>query len=188
MAEPAGAAKAQGNSGKAATAIEVVASSTAPAPPTSSNVLAGVDPNTLAGDEGKKAHFGIAVHVSTDENPSTLVIPDLAGKKTCFITRPVTIHGKNLAAYLKKKVDNIPDAVSRLLKDTDIACDAFYYSDSGPLLMMFEINFTEGLIKDLTNDEDLGKLFDVHGASLRVLKCPKDSFGVLEKYVSDLKG
>ena len=134
-------------------------------------------------------HTGIAVVVSSDGKPSTLMIPDLT-KVTdgapVYITKPVRIDGKNLKEFLKNKGVTLPAAVTNLIEDTKISCEAFYYSN-GPLLMMFAIKFEKGLIESLTGDKDLGALFDIQGASVRVLRCPEKSFDVLKKYVAGLE-
>jgi hypothetical protein len=52
--------------------------------------------------------------------------------------------------------------------------------------MMFALKFDEGLIGTLTGDPDLGKLFDIQGAAVRVIRCPLTSFDVLKKYAAGL--
>jgi pimeloyl-ACP methyl ester carboxylesterase len=44
--------------------------------------------------------------------------------------------------------------------------------------------FSEGLIGALTGDADLGNLFDITGASLRVLRCRDSSKKILEEYAA----
>jgi hypothetical protein len=56
--------------------------------------------------------------------------------------------------------------------------------DDGAFLMMFELKFSEGLIGALTGDADLGNLFDITGASLRVLRCRDSSKKILEEYAA----
>ena len=51
---------------------------------------------------------------------------------------------------------------------------------------MFALKFDKGLIGTLTGDEDLGNLFDIQGAAVRVLRCPKGSYEVLQKYAAGL--
>jgi hypothetical protein len=131
-----------------------------------------------------------------------------------YITKPVTIKGEYLAVYLKKKsgADSIPEKVEKLLNTASISCNAFYFSqdkrkmtpeefeavkkvdnkaketdeiDVGAFLMMFELKAPEGLIGTLV-DPDLGKLFDVTGASLRVLRCRDAAKGILEAYAKQL--
>jgi hypothetical protein len=149
----------------------------------------------LAGAEKQadgNTHFGIAVMVASDGKPSTLMIPDVAGVATgepVFITKPIRIDGKNLKVFLNEKgVKDIPKGISDLIEDTKISCEAFYYTKDGPLLMMFALKFDTGLIASLTGDKALGALFDVKGAAVRVLKCPKDSFDILKQYASGLEG
>jgi hypothetical protein len=149
-------------------------------------VLAGADKQT----DGQ-THFGVAVMVSSDGKPSTLMIPDVAGVATgepVFITKPIRINGENLKTFLKNKGVKLPEALSNLIEDTKISCEAFYYTKDGPLLMMFALKFEEGLITSLTHDEDLGKLFDVKGAAVRVLRCPENAFDILKQYAAGLEG
>ena len=130
-----------------------------------------------------------------------------------YITKPVTLKGEHLANYLTRKDVPMPDKVKNLLKTTSIACDAFYFSknerlltaeektgwdtnhpgvtkpaddkiDEGALLMMFAVDFNEGLMGALTGDKDLAQLFEISGASLRVLRCGPDSKKRLEEYVA----
>lgn len=138
---------------------------------------------------GGETHTGIAVLVSSDGEPSTLMIPDVSkinDGEPVYITKPIKIDGKNLKAFLTTKKVTLPEKVTKLIEDTKISCEAFYYTNNGPLLMMFALKFETGLIETLTNDKDLGKLFDVLGASVRVFRCSKSSFPVLEKYCAEL--
>lgn len=57
--------------------------------------------------------------------------------------------------------------------------------DVGAFLMMFELSAPDGLIGTLV-DPELGKLFDVTGASLRVLRCRDSAKGILEEYAKQL--
>lgn len=129
-----------------------------------------------------------------------------------YITKPVTLEGKHLETYLNGKGVSMPKQVKDLLKTTSISCNAFYFSknerelkpeeitgwatnnpgvtkpddnkvDEGALLMMFEVDFKEGLMGALTGDPDLEKLFTISGASLRVLRCRDPSKKILEEYV-----
>jgi len=142
-----------------------------------------------------QVHAGIAVLVTSDGKPSTLMIPDVTKVKDeggpIYITRPIRITGKKLKDFLAKK-GTLPQEVSSLIKDliedTSISCEAFYFTTNGPLLMMFQLKFDQGLIKTLTKDDDLGNLFDIQGASVRVFRCAKESFPVLEQYVAELSG
>ena len=52
--------------------------------------------------------------------------------------------------------------------------------------MMFDLQLKEGLIKTLTNDEDLGNLFDITGASVRLLRCKEEDFPKLQAYAAQL--
>ncbi len=136
-------------------------------------------------------HIGVAVMVSSDGNPSTLMIPDVAGVakgEPVFITKPIRLNGKNLKAFFDKKEIKLPDEVKNLIADTSISCEAFYYTNNGPLLMMFALKFEEGLIKTLTKSDELSELFEVKGASLRVLRCPPASADVLKQYAALLEG
>jgi hypothetical protein len=150
------------------------------------SILAGAD-TLLDG----ATHVALSVEVSSDRKPSTLMIPDAAGKnKTVYLTKPVTLKAEKLAAYLKSKSIELPDPVKDLLKATEISCGAFYYSNDTPegtLLVAFSIKFDGGLIGTLTGDKDLGELFDVNGGSIRVFKCrDAKAFEVLEKYAAEL--
>lgn len=152
--------------------------------PAASEVLSGVKKYA----DGNQ-HVGVAIMVSSDGNPSTLMIPDVgkvAVGAPVYITRPIRINGKNLKNFLDTKKVTLPDEIKNLIEDTMISCEAFYYTKDGPLLMMFELKFQDGLIETLTKDADLGKLFDIQGASVRVFKCSKDAFTVLENYAAEL--
>ena len=52
--------------------------------------------------------------------------------------------------------------------------------------MMFALKFDKGLIGTLTGDPDLGNLFDIQGAAVRVIRCPQGSFEVLKQYAAGL--
>lgn len=151
--------------------------------PESSPVLSGTD-GLLDGS----SHIGVAVNLSSGTGLSTLMIPDITGVSSgqpVFITRPIALEGKNLKAFFVAKGITLPDPVKNLIEDTTISCDAFYYSKD-VMLMMFALKFDKGLIKSLTNDDSLAALFDVKGASLRIIKCKKESFSVLQKYAAGL--
>lgn len=156
-----------------------------PVKPPDSPVLSGAD-KFLDG----QTHFGVSVLVTSDGKPSTLMIPDVtgvaAGTSPVYITKPIRIDGKNLKAYFVDKGLTLPDALASLIDDTKISCEAFYFTKTGPMLMMFALKFDQGLIKTLTGDEALGKLFDVQGASVRILRCPANAFSVLQQYVAEL--
>ena len=139
-----------------------------------------------------QVHAGIAVLVTSDGKPSTLMIPDVTkvkdGGGPIYITKPIRITGKNLKGFLTAKKITLPKEVSDLIEDSSISCEAFYFTTSGPLLMMFQLKFDQGLIKTLTKDDDLANLFDIQGASVRVFRCAKESFPVLEQYAAELSG
>lgn len=152
--------------------------------PETSVALSGITDGFLDGNP----HFGLAIGVSSGTGLSTLMVPDITGVKTgqpVFITRPIGLVGKNLKDFFVAKGITLPQEVLNLIDDTTISCEAFYYS-TDVILMMFAIKFDAGLIKSLTGDDALGKLFDVKGASLRLIKCPKASFSVLQKYAAGL--
>jgi hypothetical protein len=151
---------------------------------TTTDVLSGAD-KLLDGD----THTGIAVLVSSDGSPSTLMIPDvtrISEGQPVYITKPIRIDGVHLKTFLEKKNIKLPTAVANLIEDTKISCEAFYWTKDGPLLLMFALKFDKGLIGTLTGDEDLGNLFDIQGAAVRVLRCPKGSYEVLQKYAAGL--
>lgn len=154
--------------------------------PETSVALAGISEGFLDG----KPHYGLAIAVSSGTGLSTLMIPDITGVSNgqpVFITRPIGLVGKNLKDFFLAKKIALPPEVLSLIEDTTISCEAFYYS-TDVVLMIFAIKFDQGLIKSLTGDEALGKLFDVKGASVRVIKSPKASFSVLQKYAASLSG
>lgn len=168
------------------TEVSVAPQKDVPAKPVTSVVLSGAE-RQLDG----ATHAGVAVMVSSDGQPSTLMIPDVTRVKDgepVYITKPIRIKGANLKTFLSKKGVTLPEAVTKLIEDTSISCEAFYYSHEGPLLMMFALKFEEGLIASLTGDADLGALFDVKGASVRVLRCSEKSFDVLKQYAAGLEG
>jgi hypothetical protein len=147
-------------------------------------VASGGAPNLLDG----KVHVGLSVEVSSGAGLSTLMIPDVSGVKTgqpIYITKPIGIVGKSLKDLLRSQGVSLPPEVERLIEETSINCGAFYYSKD-VMLMMFELKFDKGLLGSLTNDPNLGNLFDVKSFQVRVIKCPKQSFDLLEKYVAGL--
>jgi hypothetical protein len=172
-------------------------------------------PAVLSGADkllGGSLHVGVAVQVTSDGKPSTLMITDItkiAQGYPIYITKPIRIKGANLATFLEKKQVALPDAVKGLIGKTSISCEAFYYAGSAPpaestnnpaptapqvattasiLLMVFALQFNEGLIKSLTGDEALGALFDIEGASVRLFQCPEASYKILQNYVAELEG
>ena len=142
---------------------------------------------------GTETHVGITVRVKSSGGPSVLVIPDVKGAKTgafpVFITKPITLELAKLQKFLANKNVELPKELSDLLKDTSVACNAFYFTaNNGPLLMMFTLQFNKGLIGSLTGDPDIGDLFDIEGVSARVFRCSEDKFPALQKYAAELAG
>src|SRR5271169_5473717 len=115
----------------------------------------------------------------------------------------------------KKQITESNPKLAGFLKNTSVSIDSFYYRgakldkdkidpktkkkadpppvkvDNGLLLMQFGLNFTKdtakgGLIASLTGDENLSKLFEITGISLRVLRCDKDNVELLQNYVDGL--
>jgi hypothetical protein len=109
----------------------------------------------------------------------------MPGLNIVAIPKPNRVNGKNLKHFLKAKKVVLPPEVEKLIADTAIPCHAFYYSKDVTLIM-FALTFDVGLIESLTGDAKLGKLFGVKGVAVRVIKCPKESFKVLKKYVAGL--
>ena len=149
--------------------------------PESSPALDGVTDKFLDGT----SHLGIAVKLSTGKGQSTLVIPDANAGEPVLITKPIVLVGSNLKKFLKAKQVDVPDALGRLIDDAEVGCQAFYYSKT-VMLLLFTITFNKGVLTSLTDEPSLGELFDIKGASLRVIKCPKASLDVLQKYVAGL--
>lgn len=173
------------DTGTAKTDLPANTKTTIPEVTSTSLVLSGAE-RQLDGN----THVGISVMVSSDGQPANLMIPDVTGVKDgepVYIDKPIRIKGANLKNFLAKKNITLPDAVTNLIEDTQISCEAFYYSNNGPMLLMFALKFEDGLIASLTGDEDLGALFDVKGASVRVLRCPEKSFDVLKQYALALE-
>lgn len=146
----------------------------------------------LSGTEGlmddNAPHVSIAVHIESSGKPSSLVVTDAlnVGKGApVFLTKPIVLKGEKLKAFLAAKKINLGEKITGLIEDTTIACDAFYYANEGPQLMMFEIKFNEGVISTLI-DPDLGDLFDFKGASARYIKCTKEQYETLKKYAAEL--
>ncbi len=101
------------------------------------------------------------------------------------ITKPTGINGRKLKDFFKGEEVVLPPQVEKLIAGTTISCHAFYYSRD-VMLMMFAVTSDAGLIENLSGDAKLGKLFGFKGAAVRVIKCPKESFNVLKKYVAGL--
>ncbi len=154
--------------------------------PTVATLLAGAE-KFVGGD--KPVHTSIAIDVVTNKNDqSTIMIPDVEniGNAPVYITRPVMIHGPSLKTFINEKIVKLGEKVEKFIENTYIACDAFYYTEKGPLLMVFELKFEKGLLNTLGGKE-VGDLFDVRGASFRVLRCPKpEDLETLKKYCASL--
>lgn len=157
-----------------------------------SSMLSGADDLTF-----NETCIGVSINLKSSGIPSSLVIPDVSGVKDgkpVFITKRLVLDGKNFKKFLTAKglikedqKDEGGNPLINLIGDTSISCEAFYYSKSGPMLMIFEVNIGEGLIKNLTGDEDLGNLFDITGANLRVLRITKpEDIEILDQYVARL--
>ena len=174
---------------------------TKPEVPEVTTVLSGVSDQFLDG----KVHAGVAVNVSSSGGLSTLMIPDVTGvangNSPVYITKPIMTAGTKLTAFLDAKKIGLPQKAKDLLSDTSIALNAFYFNNDrilkeegkadtvlspGAILMSFEIKFDKGLISSLTGDDSFKELFDVQGASLRVLRCSKQDFPTLQNYVKEL--
>jgi hypothetical protein len=161
------------------------------------NVLEGV--SKASGMLDGNSHVSVAVRLKADDKPSALVIPDISKDKDrpVYLTKPITLDGEKFKAFLEKKI-TLPDRIGKLLKNIAISCNAFYYvsehpppkeaeKSTKPLLMMFSLSFKNaGLIESLSGDKDLGDLFDITGASVRIFRCPAESFKVLEDYAKSL--
>lgn len=141
-----------------------------------------------------RAHVGIAVNLTSGGKPSTLVIADVTkvtaetNAAPVYLTRPISLKFDNLMKFLQSKGVDIPKELGGFMAAIELSCDAFYFSKDGPLLMMFSLANTEGIIKSLTGDDDLGQLFDVNGGSVRIFRCSKDKLPVLQAYAAELAG
>lgn len=159
------------------------------------NVMSGAD--ALA--DGK-AHVGVAIAVSSGMQDSVLMIPDVGavkdGKSPIYITRPITLKLEKLTKFLENKKITLPKELNDLLKDTTVACDAFYFTPAtpapenkpGPKLMQFRLQFNNGLIASLTGDKDIGELFDVKGVYVRYVQCDPNQLKLLTAYAAELEG
>jgi hypothetical protein len=110
-----------------------------------------------------------------------------------YITRPIRLEGENLKEFLTDKgilhkdetSGEVKEPIGKFLDITTISS-----KEKGPLLMMFDLKTQDdagkGVIATLTGDEALGKLFDVTGISVRVLRCSAGSYQVLAKYAAEL--
>ena len=188
------------------------------------NVLAGLKESDFLEKDSSK--FAVAIRLMSNEQPSTLMLPNIGGGKTeAFLTKPIKISFEHLEKYLKTKEVELPKEVKGVLKAGYVACEAFYYQKDGPMLMMFEGGFGAdeeeikkkeaeieklrrenaeakeikdkeddlrkqkgGLIGALSGDSELSELFDIKGISVRVVKCKKADFKVLQDYAKALEG
>jgi hypothetical protein len=162
-----------------------------------SSLMSGVKANG-------EIQVGVAVDLRSSAGLSSLMIPDAtkAGEgEPVYLSKPVELRLEKLTAFLKKKDVTIPTEpvdLNALLRNTKLVCGALYYSADkkktgteeierpGAMLMSFAIKNQAGIIGSLTADEDLGKLFDVVGVSLRVVKCPEARLPELQAYVKEL--
>jgi hypothetical protein len=135
------------------------------------------------------------------ENVDVLVLIQ-EGKDPVFITSSTVLVGKDLKnllvakGVLHRKADtgDIDEPIGGFLKDAAITLEAFYFSDSGPVLMQFDLETAAkdetgnevGVVAALTGDSDLEQLFVPTGASARVLCCTKDSFETLRRYAAEV--
>ena len=161
------------------------------------NVLEGV--SKASGMLDGSSHVSVAVRLKADDKPSALVIPDISKDKDrpVYLTKPISLNAKKFKAFLEKKI-TLPKRIGDLLENITISCNAFYYvsetsppeetdKSKTPLLIMFSLSFKNaGLIESLSGDKDLGELFDITGASVRIFRCPAESFKVLEDYAKSL--
>jgi len=124
------------------------------------------------------------------------------GKEPVCIRMPTELNGKDLNDLLVAKgilhkqtdSDEIKEPIGGFLKGAAITADAFYFTDKGPFLMMFDMETKSkdksgnevGVIAGLTGDSDLEQLFMVTGASARVLCCTRGSFETLRRYAAEL--
>jgi hypothetical protein len=159
-------------------------------------VLSGAE-DLLKGDP----RFSLSISLSSSLGPSTLMIPDATGVATgapIYITKPIGIEGRKLKTFLaggtKKKPEDpdptprakLPEPLAKLVDDATISCQAFYYSNK-VMLLMFELKFTEGVLDSLIG-EGMKDLFDIKGASIRILKSTEEQFPILQRYADDLLG
>ncbi len=101
---------------------------------------------------------------------------------------PIRINCKDLVDCLKAKNVQLPDNINKLIEDTKVSCEAFYFTTKEPLLMIFAVTFQKGLIKDLTQDADLEELFDAQRVSVRIVRYnTKEEFDILKQYVAGLE-
>lgn len=87
---------------------------------------------------------------------------------------------------LKKDGVTLPPELDRFVTATELSCDLFYCSENGPLLIVFPLTSTDGVIESLTHSERLGELFTAGGGSVRIFRCSKDDLPALRAYVARL--
>ncbi len=163
-----------------------------------------------------KLRIGLEVRVKSGSGSSALRIADVTGVskgEPVYIAKPIRLEGKHLKKFLlgkgilhetqedekddKGAVIQGPDGqpkkklqepYGRLIDDATISCQAFYFTvgDNNPLLMMFDLQLKDGLIQSLTGDADLGNLFDITGASIRLLRCKEEDLPKLQAYAAQL--
>lgn len=127
------------------------------------------------------------------ENHNVAKIADLLSKDRIEgvpnrITKPIMIEGSELKALLSEKGINLGDPLGRLVRDTEILCEALYSMNNGPLLMIFKADVEDELIRNLTGEESLGDLFFVQNCMVRLLRVPNEtSLNILKKYCAALE-
>lgn len=149
------------------------------------NLLAGFDNSRM---RDGKPHVGIAIRVKSTI-PSVLMIPDATGvaegKSPVFITKPVVLELRKLQTFLQNKQVSLPEPVTNLLNDANLECNAFYFRNNGPMLMMFSLTFNTGAIQALLGT-DIGDLFDIQGVAARVFRSTEGDIEELRNYAADL--
>ena len=178
---------------------------TKPEPDTSTPAASVAYPggDILAGAEALadgKPHVGVAIAVSSGMQDSIIMMPDVTvvskGESPIYITRPITLKLEKLTKFLENKKIKLPKELDDLLKDTTVACDAFYFTPNtpkpankpGPKLMQFRLQFKTGLIGTLTGDKDIGDLFDIKGVYVRFVQCEPGQLKLLTAYAAELAG
>ena len=100
-------------------------------PPKTKNAKSSVISGATALADGH-IHAGVSIDVSAGKSPSTVVIPDcnpLSGVMTIYIDKPIALSFEKLDTFLKSdKGINVPPVLDRLLKNSELSCDAFYYT------------------------------------------------------------
>ena len=102
------------------------------------------------------------------------------------------IERNDLIKLIEDTHMSLSSELTPYITDNKISCKAFYYRKDGPILIMFALsipkkNDIKRLIKKLTGEESLGDLFDdQQDVFVRIFRCPKTSFPVLQKYCAEL--